>query len=405
MSLRALAMTFLIPVLCFAQPPSESKKNFDQARQHYMSQRAVLPPDDVEGHLELGYFCSENGLFREAVQEFQKILNAPDLSLKSKQNVARLIETTQENAAITLYNDAMMAWQQDRNFAAAKQKMNQLFTDYPTAKVMGQARQRILEIEEDEKLKKELEQVENKLKSAKSENCIVFSPDKKLSQALAQQAERKRKEIITRLGFSIFPSWKKNPARIYVFPSREEFTRYAKSPEWSGGWTLQVLGEDADGNKDIVERTVFTFAGVPGLQESVIPHEMAHLVFREFLGFSQNLPTWLDEGVAIWQEDTKHVEIEKIMTLWKLENRAIPFQQFLFLKNYPPEPSLYYAQSYSIVEFLVTSYGSKKFVDFAKALSLQQPLSKALVLAYHDEFLDVDDFEQTWKSWMSRRQK
>jgi len=127
---------------------------------------------------------------------------------------------------------------------------------------------------------------------------------------------------------------------------------------------------------------------------------VGHLVFREFFGFSSNLPKWLDEGVAVWGEDVKHVEVGNLIQPQYLSEESIPFESFLTMNNYPASPALFYAQSYSVVKFLVTQYPTKNFIKFIKALSLQQPLQVALSGAFEDEFLDVGDFEATWKEWL-----
>lgn len=394
-------LCLFLPHLSWGQFKEIDKKAQTLARQHYQLQRGLLAADDIDGHLELGFFCSEVGLFREAIQEFKKVLVAPNITLKAKQNVARLIATTEENAAITLYNQAIEARFKDHNYIAARQNLNDLLTNYPTTKMVPKAREQLQSVAKEDAIQKEIKKIEKKLSRTKTQNFIVFAPDKKLSQALAQKAEQKRGEIIQKLGFSIFPSWEKEPARIYVYATREDFLKYSPTEEWSGGWTQQVLQEDTSGNKQIVDRTVSTYADVHGLQDSVLPHEVAHLVFREFFGFSSNLPKWIDEGVAVWMEDKKHVKVGYLAQASKLASKSIPFDQFLFLNHYPSEPALFYAQAYSLVNFMVTRYGSDRFIKFIKELSLQKPLALSLDKAYQDEFLDLGDFEAVWKSWLT----
>ena len=46
------------------------------------------------------------------------------------------------------------------------------------------------------------------------------------------------------------------------------------------------------------QRVVYSFLGAPAFLDKT-PHELAHIVFREFVGFDNaGVPRWLDEGVA-----------------------------------------------------------------------------------------------------------
>lgn len=370
----------------------------DLIRRHYLEQRAILPPDDVQGHLDLGFFCSENGLYKEAIRQFKKVLTMSGISLKSKQNVVQLIRVTEENAAVTLYNKAIEAWADDRNFVVARSKLEELVADYPTAKIVSQAKEKLMELNDQETLQKEIEEVEETLAKVETENFVVFSPEKKLSLALAQKAEAKRREIIQRLGFSIFPSWEKVKARIRIYPNRETFLKYVPLAEWSGGWTQQTLQENTKGEKEIVSRSVSTYVGGYELQDSVIPHEVAHLVFREFFGFSSNLPKWLDEGVAVWMEDKLHLEVGLFTQPRHLRENYLPFREFLTLNVYPENPVLFYAQAYSVTTYLLKTHGRKVFIEFIKELSLDHPLQQALNVAYPNQYLDIEDLEHAWAS-------
>lgn len=403
MAARRLILSFLIFLISFpvfGQPVTLSRQEEAKARQHYLQQQAYLSPDDIHGHLQLAQFCQRNGLFREALQEYRKLMSSARVSLASKQNIAKLMEVTEENAAITLYNKGVTAWREDRNLNSARNYFEEVEAVYPGAKVARKAREQLKELAVEKERLKEIAQIENKLHRSETENFVVFAPDPSLSESLARIVERKRREIIEKLGFSIFPSWEKNKARVYIYPSREMFLRYSPGDEWSGGWTTQVLQEDTQGNKEIIERTVSTYAGVFGLKESVLPHETAHLVFREFFGFSSNLPKWLDEGVAVWMEDRRHVEVRQLIEPQNLEKQSIPFEVFLYMKTYPQNPALFYAQAYSVVRYLVNRFGSSKFVAFVKELSLNEPMGTALLKSYPEEFLDLSDFEQLWKEWI-----
>ena len=50
-----------------------------------------------------------------------------------------------------------------------------------------------------------------------------------------------------------------------------------------------------------------------------MPHEITHLIFRDYVGFQGEVPVWLDEGVAQWEEPAKRKVVRSIMRFY-LEN-------------------------------------------------------------------------------------
>lgn len=379
------------------------KRQKEIARQHYYQQRLLLTRENLQGYVDLGKFCQQNGLYTEALDLYRKVLTLPNLSLSAKQNVTGLIRVTEENGAIALYNRALDAWQKDHNFEVAQQQLEQLFVRYPATQISRKAESFLQDMKKEAQKQKELEVFEKKLASHQTENFLILSPTKRLSKKVGNLVELKRTEIIERFGFLIFPKWTQAKAKVLIFPSRETFLKYAFSQEWSGAWTWQVLQENAQGEKQVTQRAIYTFAQIPDLESSVIPHEVTHLVFREFFGFSANIPRWLDEGVALWMEQKRPLEMQQVVRVSSAKGELIPIELYLRIKEYPRNPLLFYAQAYSLVDYLTTRYGVSKFIKFIKLLSIEIPLEEAFLQAYSDEFLDLADFELSWHDWLLNR--
>ncbi len=393
-----LSLILIQPSL--AQNLTLSKRDKEAARQHYQQQRLYLTSDNINGYLDLGKFCQDNGLFPEALQLYKKVMALPNITLDSRQNVARLIQVTEENGAITLYNKAVVAWQQDHNFLVAQGYLELLGVRYPTTDMAPKAIEFLQTLKEEEITQKELRDFEARLKRVETDNFVVYSPDEEMSKRVGQLLEAKRIETIERFGFLIFPSWGRAKAKVTLFPTREAFLKYAYSQDWSGAWTWQVLQEGEDGQKRVSERAIYTYAEIPNLETSVLPHEVTHLVFREFFGFSQNIPKWLDEGVALWTEDVTPVEMEEIVYKSALTGELIPLELYFYIQEYPKNPALFYAQAYSLVQFLIKQYGIGQFIQFIKSLSLNNPLEASLLDVYSNEFLDLLDLEVIWKAYL-----
>lgn len=392
-----LALFFLFPPLLSALPSDLTKLEKEKARQHYRQQRLLLSPDNLKGYVDLGKFCEENGLYDEAIELYKKVLVMPDITLDSRQNVAKLIEVTEENAAITLYNQAVLAWQNDHNFSQAQYWLDILLVKYPTAQIVSKSREFQEDLKKEEIREKELMAFRKNLKKSESENFIVYASDEALAARVNANLEIERKQIIQKFGFLVFSSWKKAKAKVYIFPERGSFLKYAFSQDWSGAWTWQVLREDAQGDKQVTQRAIYTFETIPGLETSVLPHELTHLVFREFFGFSPNIPKWMDEGVAIWMEKDDPAELNQVIQAAAKQNKCIPLKVYFYIQDYPQNPTLFYAEAQSLVRFLINRYGVGDFINLVKLLSSEKTIEPAILEVYSKEILDIEDLDEIWK--------
>jgi len=97
--------------------------------------------------------------------------------------------------------------------------------------------------------------------------------------------------ITNDLSFRRFDFWSWNKrCKIYLYPFKKEYQKVTGRPFWPGA------------TADIKKREIRTFIFQKNFLEMALPHEMAHLIFREFVGYRTSLPLWLDEGAACFEE-------------------------------------------------------------------------------------------------------
>jgi len=201
--------------------------------------------------------------------------------------------------------------------------------------------------------------------------------------------------VTAELGFTRFDqfwTWDKR-ARIYLYDDKEEYQKYAKQPEWSGAAA------------NVYTREIKTYINMRHFFNSILPHELGHLIFREMVGFNKRLPIWLDEGVVSFLEkDYKRermniskalVKVGKYMTIDDLNN-VRTLEGFLI-------PDIFYAEASSIIEFLVQEYGKDKFVSFCsklRDLRDDQDWQTALKEAYG--FKDLADMNEKWVAFLQK---
>ncbi len=209
---------------------------------------------------------------------------------------------------------------------------------------------------------------------------------------LIEKAEDYYNEIADDLGFRRFDFWLwEKRANIYIYDAIQDYQAATGQPAWSAGCAT------------VKEKVIKTFPYARGFFDAILPHEMGHIIFREFVGFDNyKVPIWLDEGVASYQEVFRRSIANKIvkealekntfMDLEKLSKFNPPLVQDSELVN------LFYAESLSIIDFLIKEFGSDNFVLFCQNLRDKQDLDRALSSAY--PFKDTKELGRAWQEYL-----
>jgi hypothetical protein len=127
-----------------------------------------------------------------------------------------------------------------------------------------------------------------------------------------------------------------------------------------GATTFRFLGNDISCEMNIQgsEKRII---------DSVLPHEISHTIFATYL--KSPVPRWLDEGAATCMEHYSERENYRNMIgyfLQKNVQRCLPFNRMVALKEYPDDVMPFYAQGYSVAEYLITIGGHRLLIKFAK---------------------------------------
>jgi len=254
----------------------------------------------------------------------------------------------------------------------------------------------------------------------KGEHFIIYYvSDEAFARKVRDTAEVYYRQIALDLGYprySEFWLWDKR-VKIYLYPDHSSFLKATGQPEWSQGM--------ADyGKKEIVG---YNLSQV--FLDSILPHEMAHLIFRDFVGFKGEIPLWLDEGVAQWAEKNKRDYIKKIIKkaydedrllsledLMRLDIRNIRNKDEVYVRSTTSktgEPrvlflsgdnlvSLYYLESVSLVGFLIETFGSDSFSHFCRQLRDGKRINEALTSTYPNYIRNLEDLERRWRKYLSQ---
>lgn len=225
----------------------------------------------------------------------------------------------------------------------------------------------------------------------KSDHFFVYHQnDSTLALQVKKESERYYKEIAEEIGFrrySNFWTWD-NRCKIYIYPSKKEFLSETGQPAWSAG------------SADYQKRTIATYRDSENFLNSLLPHELTHLIFRDFVGFKGEIPLWLDEGLAQFMEKEKREANRATVKKIVAEGSYIPLRTLTQMdvrgSNNTALVALFYAQASLLVGFLIKEEGSEKFTAFCRQLRDRKNIDEALRFAYPGQFRTVEELDQSW---------
>ena len=182
-----------------------------------------------------------------------------------------------------------------------------------------------------------------------------------------------------------------NPVELYIYANTNDLQGSMIYPqEWTGGVAFTRYGTIAIGiAPDKLEWGVRTIA-----------HELTHLVIHQ-MTFNPyaGLPTWLDEGLAMYAEG----ELEPVFVTFL--NNAVVEDKLISVRSlsspfsaFAEESLLAYAQSYSLEEFLINQYGKKQMFELLNTFKEGSGYDEALLRVYG---FDMDELNALWQDYIT----
>ena len=121
-------------------------------------------------------------------------------------------------------------------------------------------------------------------------------------------------------------------------------------------------------------------------------HEIAHLFVHWSAGV--NVPTWLNEGLAVWSQTDPGAEYRQAL---QSGIRADRLQLLRGLDSFPgrsDETIMAYGQSWSVVKYLIDSYGPEKMRKLLETIKAGNGAVRGLQEKYG---LTVDQLDAAWR--------
>ena len=232
-------------------------------------------------------------------------------------------------------------------------------------------------------------------RNRQTEHFIIYYEDLMQSKRVADQAEYFYEKIIYDLNFEESVNWGEK-CEVFIIASKKKWQEYL-----SGFIDVtNTVGGFIPGSG---EKEIFLCAlSLPYLSVT-FPHELTHLIFREFAQ-SRYIPLWLDEGLAVYESGLIGYANEMLHQKVKEANH-IPISKLVKLRDYPKdkhEMQLFYAQAETTVELLITQHGRQRFSRFCQILISEQSFDQALNTVYGDIYDDQKEFKGAWIRYVLR---
>ena len=183
-------------------------------------------------------------------------------------------------------------------------------------------------------------------------------------------------------------AYPEKPIKIYVYASTSDLKgAMVFSQEWTGGVAFTDFG-------------IIAISISPSQLEwgkGALVHELTHLVVHQatFSPYGQ-LPLWLDEGLATYSQGALDSDLRSSLntaisqgTLISVRTLCSPFSA------YTDKARLSYAESYSLVEYLLDNYGQDRMLDLLTVLKQGSTYDEALTEVYG---FDIDGLDASWRA-------
>ena len=180
--------------------------------------------------------------------------------------------------------------------------------------------------------------------------------------------------------------------QIYLYSERQAYRQATGAPAWSGGFV------------NYQRRRIYSYLGASSFLEHTLPHELAHIVFREFVGFDNSrVPRWLDEGVAQYAELGRREEAWDVMRQGLAQGVYIPLDQLNALRLGHASGGtahVFYIQAVTLVHFFLAAYGPRRFIDFCSNLRDGYSVERALSFATSGSITSLGALEDAWRAFL-----
>ena len=216
-------------------------------------------------------------------------------------------------------------------------------------------------------------------------NLFWYQGDNSFAQALMTAAQQALVKLSGNTGAT--PD---KAVNIYIYASAQDLQGALIYPnEWTGGVAFVQYNDIAIG----ISPSNLTWG------EMTVTHELTHIViFQVTFNPYNGLPVWLNEGLAMYNEGPLISQFTGPLagainsnSLISVRSLSSPFSAFSDKAN------LSYAESYTIVDYLLKQYGAAKMSSLLDTFQRGSTYDGAFQTVYG---FDLDGLNRLWQIWV-----
>jgi hypothetical protein len=222
-----------------------------------------------------------------------------------------------------------------------------------------------------------------------TQHFVVYEEGREVTKELTDTVEALHGSIM--LDLVAFSPWaRERKVYIYFSRSQETYRRLTGRPAWSGGAA------------SLNERKIYLYKSDEAF--GILAHELTHIYFDSFFTHANPSPLWLSEGIATYVQSERGLSTPN----WLAQNLKLLEKGSGFKLNDlvrieslqgadEDNVRLWYAQSYSVVRFLMKLKAGDAFYFFCKNLRDGKPAAQSLYQAYGMPYNKLSSLEYAWR--------
>jgi hypothetical protein len=210
---------------------------------------------------------------------------------------------------------------------------------------------------------------------------------------LLNNADAIAQDMMSSLGLPL-----QKPVDVMIASSAAEFQRIQPAGSRVPVWAIGVAYPQQ--NLIILLSPVVRQRGTIDIVQT-FQHEVLHIILGQAFKGKENVPRWLDEGLAMIVANEWSMARLSTMTFAVLGRKLIPMQQLT--EGFPWDPDqaqIAYCQSFYFISFLKGKFGSDVFKIFLRNYTAHKNFQQAISDTYHVQW---DEMEDLWHDYLRLR--
>ncbi|MDP2728196.1 MAG: peptidase MA family metallohydrolase [Dehalococcoidia bacterium] len=208
-------------------------------------------------------------------------------------------------------------------------------------------------------------------------------------ESVARQVLQVAQDTLAKMKTSAGESLQR-PVKVYIYASKRDMDVALPFQSQTSTQKLVTEGE-AFSEADLVM--------ILGSDPEVKPttaHEITHLITDQLTSNPfAGIPTWLNEGLSMYAEGNLRSVNQNALNDAIRRNTLLSLRIASSMPGKPDQVNLFYGEAYSVVRYLVDTFGAEKMAQLLAAFKEGTTADQALKKVYG---FDVDGLEANWRA-------